>query len=151
MADYLVDASVWAAYFRGRSAAVKGKVDELLDDNRAAACGVVLTELLSAINDEGERRFLEECFRGLPYLEATREVFAAAGQMGADLRQRDEAAPLTDLLLLALAREHRLTLYTFNDRLADLARAQGVAVAAPSAAGPAAPVRSRRGANQRGG
>ncbi len=147
----LVDATVWAEYLRGARADVRERVDKLLDGNRAAACGVVLAALLAGIDGESDRRFLEECLRGVPFLEAGREAFAAAGRMAAALRRRGEAAPLADLLLLALAREHRLALFTFNGRLAALARAQGVAVAAPPAAGPAAPVRSGRSANQRGG
>lgn len=151
MSRCLVDATVWAKYLRGTDRALKDRLDARLDENLAVTSGIVLTELLAGTSREMDRRLLEECFRGLPYLEATRDVFAAAGQMGADLRRQGEDVPLADLLLLALAREHCLTLYTFNDRLAALARAQGVALEAPSAASPSAPVRSGKSASQRGG
>lgn len=147
----LIDATTWAEYLRGGRPDVRAQVDKLLDGNQAFACGVVLAALLAGIDGESDRRFIEECLRGVPYLEAGRAAFAAAGRLGAALRRRGEAAPLADLLLLALAREHRLTLFTLNDRLAGLARAQGVAVAMPPAAGPAVPGRSERSASQRGG
>ena len=147
----LIDATVWAEYLRGGRADVRERVDKLLDGNRAVVCGVVLAALLAGVDGEPDRRFLEECLRGVPFLEAGRDAFAVAGRMAAALRRRGDAAALADLLLLALAREHRLALYTFNDRLAGLARAQGVAVAASPVAGPAAPVRCGRSANHRGG
>jgi predicted nucleic acid-binding protein len=147
----LVDATVWAAYLRGGRPDVRERVDKLLDGNRAVACGVVLAALLSAIDDEHDRRFIEECLRGVPFLESGRDAFAAAGRMAAALRRRGEAAPIADLLLLALAREHRLTLFTLGDRLAALARAQGVALESPPEAKPAAPGRAARSASQQGG
>ena len=36
---------------------------------------------------------------GLPFLEATREIFAAAGKMGAALRKKGITMPLSDLLI----------------------------------------------------
>ncbi len=147
----LIDATVWAEYLRGGRPEIRERIDKLLDENRAVACGPVLATLLAAIAGERERRFLEECLRGLPFLEAGREAFAVAGRMGAALRRRGEAAPLADLLLLALARVHRLTLFTFDDRLASLARAQGAAAESPLPAGPAAPARAARSSTAKGG
>ena len=151
MSAVLVDATVWAEYLPGGPPDMRARVDKLLDGNRAVVCGVVLAALLAGIDGERDRRFLEECLRGVPFLEAGRDAFAVAGRMAAVLRRRGEDASLADRLLLALAREHRLTLFTLDDRLAGLARAQGVAVEATPAASPADPVRSRRSANQRGG
>lgn len=151
MSGRLIDATVWAEYLRGGRADIRDRVDKLLDGNRAVVCGVVLAALLAGVDGERDRRFLEECLRGVPFLEAGRDAFAVAGRMAAAMRRRGEDASLADRLLLALARENRLTLFTLDDRLAGLARAQGVAVEAPPAASPAAPVRPRRSANQRGG
>lgn len=151
MSGCLVDATVWAEYLRGGRADVRERVDKLLDGNRAVVCGVVLAALLAGIDGESDRRFLAECLRGVPFLDAGRDAFAAAGRMAAALRRRGDAASLADRLLLAIAREHRLALFTFDARLAGLARAQGVAVEAPPAASPASPVRCGRSVNQRGG
>lgn len=151
MSGCLIDATVWAEYLRGGRPDIRERVDKLLDHNRAATCGVVLAALLAGVDGERDRRFLEESLRGLPFLEAGREAFAAAGRMGAALRRRGEAAPLADLLLLALAREHRLTLFTFDDRLAGLARALGAAAESPLPAGPAAPARAARSSTAKGG
>lgn len=140
MSGYLVDASVWAEFLRGGKAAVRERVEKLLDGNRAAVTGVVLAELLAAIGDEKERRFLEECLLGLPFLEADRAAFAAAGRMGAALREKGIPAPLSGLLLLALARAHGLTVLTLDGRLPAIARPLGVRVESLKGHGVTSPV-----------
>lgn len=129
MSGYLVDASVWAAYLRGEQAAIKAKLEKFLDENRASISGVILAELLSGIAGEKDREFIKECFLGLPWLETTRETFMAAGKMGAALRLKGIASPLPDLLTLAQARAHGLTVLTLDGRLRKLAGLAGVPAA----------------------
>lgn len=126
MSGYLVDASVWAAYLRGEKAAIKARVDTLLDENRASISGFILAELLAGIAGEKDREFIEECFLGLPWLEATRATFMAAGKMGATLRKKGVTVPLSDLLLAALAKAHGLTVLTLDHPAQSLARLLGV-------------------------
>ncbi len=84
--------------------------------------GIILAELLTGIGNEKEQRFLEECFLGLPYLEASRETFAMAGKMGSTLRRKGITLPISDLLIAALAKIHALTVLTLDNHFFALAR-----------------------------
>ena len=122
MNDYLVDTSVWVEFLRGEKKAIKRRLENLLDENRAIVSGIILAELLTGIGDEKEQRFLEECFLGLPFLEGTREIFATAGKMGATLRKKGITIPVSDLLIAALAKAHAMTVLTLDNHFLTLAR-----------------------------
>jgi predicted nucleic acid-binding protein len=122
MSEYLIDTSVWVEFLRGKKTIIKKRLENLLDENRAVVSGIILAELLTGISDEKEQHFLEECFLGLPYLEATREIFTAAGEMGAALRKKGITMPVSDLLIAALARTHALTVLTLDNHFLTLAR-----------------------------
>lgn len=122
MNKYLVDTSVWVEFLRGKKTIIKKRLENLLDENRAVVSGIILAELLTGVSNEKEQRFLEECFLGLPYLEATREIFTAAGKMGATLRKKGITMPISDLLIAALAKTHALTVLTLDNHFQTLAR-----------------------------
>lgn len=122
MNKYLVDTSVWIEFFRGKKNIIKKRLEKLLDENQAVVSGIILAELLTGISNEKDQRFLEECFLGLPYLETTREMFTAAGKMGAALRKKGITLPISDLLIAALARTHALTVLTLDNHFQTLAR-----------------------------
>ena len=126
MSEYLVDTSVWVEFLRGEKIVIKKRLEILLDENRAVVTGIILAELLTGIANEKEQHFLEECFLGLPFLETTRQVFAAAGKMGATLRKKGITMPISDLLIAALAKAHSLTVLTLDNHFQILARPLGV-------------------------
>ena len=126
MSEYLVDTSVWVEFLRGGKSAIKRRLEKLLDENRAAVTGIILAELLTGIANEKEQRFLEECFLGLPFLEATREIFSMAGEMGATLSKKGITMPISDLLIASLAKAHSLTVLTLDSHFQTLARPLGV-------------------------
>lgn len=126
MNDYLVDTSVWIEFLRGGKTAIKNRLEKLLDENRAVVSGIILAELLIGIHNEEDQDFLEESFLGLPFLEATRDIFAMAGKMGARLRKKGISMPLSDLLIAALAKSHTLTVLTLDHHFQTLARPLGV-------------------------
>jgi len=126
VSNYLVDVSVWAEYLRGEKPAIKERVEKLLDENRAVISGIILAELLTGISNEKDQDFLEESFLGLPFLEATHDIFVMAGKMGAALRKKGITIPLSDLLIAALAKSHTLTVLTLDSHFQTLARPLGV-------------------------
>ena len=126
MSEYLVDTSVWVEFLRGEKIVIKKRLEILLDENRAVVTGIILAELLTGIANEKEQHFLEECFLGLPFLETTRQVFAATGKMGATLRKKGITMPISDLLIAALAKAHSLTVLTLDNHFQILARPLGV-------------------------
>ena len=126
MSEYLVDTSVWVEFLCGEKIAIKKRLEKLLDENRAVVTGIILAELLTGIANEKEQRFLEECFLGLPFLEATREIFATAGKMGAVLRKKGITIPLSDLIIASLAKANDLTVLTLDNHFQTLAHPLGV-------------------------
>jgi len=122
VSEYLVDTSVWVEFLRGKKTIIKKRLENLLDENRAVVAGIIFAELLTGVNNEKDQCFLEECFLGLPYLETSREIFAAAGKMGAALRKKGITMPLSDLLIAALAKTHALTVLTLDNHFQTLAR-----------------------------
>jgi hypothetical protein len=126
VSEFLVDTSVWVEFLRGEKTAIKKRLEKLLDENRAVVSGIILAELLTGIHNEKDQDFLEESFLGLPFLEATREAFASAGKMGAVLRKKGITMPLSDLLIVALAKAHGLTVLTLDNHFQTLARPLGV-------------------------
>jgi len=126
VSEYLVDTSVWVEFLHGEKTAIKKRLENLLDENRAAVSGIILAELLTGIANEKEQHFLEECFLGLYFLETTREIFATAGKMGASLRKKGITMPISDLLIAALAKAHGLTVLTLDNHFQTLARPLGV-------------------------
>ena len=122
MNEYLVDTSVWVEFLRGKKTIIKKRLENLLDENRAVVSGIILAELMTGISNEKDQRFLEECFLGLPYLEATREIFTTAGKMGVVLRKKGITMPISDLLIAALAKTHTLTVLTTDNHFQTLAR-----------------------------
>jgi tRNA(fMet)-specific endonuclease VapC len=128
VSDYLVDTPVWVEFLRGEKIAIKRRLEKLLDGNHAAVTGIILAELLGGIAGEKEQRFLEECFLGLPFLEATREIFVTTGKSRAALRKKGITMPIADLLIATLARAHGLTVLTLDGRFQDLARPLGIKI-----------------------
>ncbi len=126
MNDYLVDTSVWVEFLRGEKVTIKKRLENLLDENRAVVAGIILAELLTGIHNDKDRDFLEESFLGMPFLEATRDIFAMAGKMGATLRKKGITLPISDLLIAALAKAHSLTVLTLDNHFLSLARPLGV-------------------------
>jgi hypothetical protein len=122
VSEYLVDTSVWVEFLRGEKTAIKKRLEKLLDENRAVVSGIILAELLTGIHNEKDQDFLEESFLGLPFLEATRDIFAMAGKMGASMRKKGFNMPLSDLLIAALAKAHGLTVLTLDNHFQTLAR-----------------------------
>ena len=59
MNDYLVDTSVWVEFLRGKKTVIKKRLENLLDENRAAVTGIILAELLTGIGNEKDQDFLE--------------------------------------------------------------------------------------------
>jgi predicted nucleic acid-binding protein len=113
MADVLADTSAWIAALRGADRATKETVDRLLDEDRLVFCGVVEMELLHGIRP-AERRRLLPLFAALPYVEADRADWQAAGELLGDLRAKGVTIPATDALVAALCRRHGFRLLSLD-------------------------------------
>jgi len=104
----MVDTSAWIEYFRRGEGAMVELLRAAIDADAVVCCGVVLTEMLRGAFDAMERAALGRVFDALPYVEATREDWEAAGDLLAQHRGRK--IPVLDGLIAQLCLRHDLAL-----------------------------------------
>ena len=118
----LVDTSAWIAFFRDQGA-VASAVDQALDDDEAALCGPVLTELRRGFTSASERK------RTLPLLSACHQLtqpsnlWDEAGDLGFALARKGITVKTLDLLIATHALFHRLPILTLDSDFRAIARA----------------------------
>lgn len=114
MSMVLVDASAWIEYLRSGEGPLSDRLEKLLEENRAALCGIAIAEVRQGLRPHEERDVLD-LFDTLPYLETTREDYDAAGALLAGLRRGGVTLPVMDGLMAQLALRHEVALLE-NDK-----------------------------------
>lgn len=109
----LVDSSARISYLRSDEGALSVSLEKLLDDNLAALCGIVLTEVRQGLRSH-ERGEVLELFETLPYFETTRNDCERAGALLASLQRQDLTIPAPDGVIAALCFAHELELLEFD-------------------------------------
>lgn len=110
----LVDTSVWIEFFNRPLSREAQMVKELLEADRVALAGAVLTELIHGARSPKERELLARTLSILPFLEPDREDWLRAGFLLNDLRGRGLTLPVTDAILAQLCLRHRLALFSLD-------------------------------------
>ena len=99
---YLIDSSLWIDYFRPRgSSAIKHRVRQILQEDQAMICGIILVEVLRGARNEKEYSILRESLASLPQIPFDAEIFERAAHWGFQLDRRGKIASTTDLLIAA--------------------------------------------------
>lgn len=107
----LIETSAWThALRRAGDAAVRGRVQRLLDDRRAVWCEMVRLELWSGVSGPDERRDLLRLDDALPRVPITDEVRHDAAQLGSRARAKGMRLPASDLLIFSCANRHGLSI-----------------------------------------
>jgi hypothetical protein len=108
----LVDTSAWIDFFAGRDLAHVQKLEHFIRDNRdLALCGIVLTEILQGIADNGIYRRVRRYLRPLIMLPMPERVFVRAAETYRELRSRGITIRKTnDCIIAATALHHRCKL-----------------------------------------
>lgn len=109
----LVDSSARISYLRSDEGALSVSLEKLLDDNLAALCGIVLTEVRQGLRSH-ERGEVLELFETLPYFETTRNDCERAGALLASLQRQGLTIPAPDGVIAALCFAHELELLEFD-------------------------------------
>lgn len=110
----LIDASAWIDYLRSGECPLSDRLEKLLEENRAALCGVAVTEVRQGLSLHEELDVLD-LFETLPYLETTRNDYNAAGALLAGLRNDGITIPVMDGLMAQLALRHGVAMLE-NDK-----------------------------------
>ena len=110
----LIDTSIWIEYFRGKDQELVESVKDLIQTRRATLCGIVLSELLAGVRVKKSRDTLKQTLDALEYAEVSRDTWILAGELSSNLKHQGISAPLTDLILAALALENDSELFTLD-------------------------------------
>jgi predicted nucleic acid-binding protein len=125
----VADTSVWIAFFNRPNSVEKRALDGLIDADAVAIIGVVLTELLQGCRTQKERDEVKETMLALPYIEMTQPLWIKAGETSSALLRRGITLPVPDLILAAVALEHRFQVYSLDN---DFQRITGLTLYKPS-------------------
>jgi predicted nucleic acid-binding protein len=115
----LVDSGVWSSFFSKPSSPEKRLVDVLLDQDRVAITGPVLAEVLRGFRRADQADWVASRFHLAHYLEPNWDDWRRAASLGRDLAAKGHDIPLTDLVIIALARRYDTYVLT-NDPHFDL-------------------------------
>lgn len=107
---YFIDTSVWIDYFRDPRFGLGDVIDALIQDDRVAVNGIVLTELLTGAKGTREFGLLSATLGGLLFLDMPRAFFERAGRHGRLLKSSGISLPMSDLLIATHCLEHDLVL-----------------------------------------
>ena len=118
----LPDTSVWIAYLRSGGEDITRELSATLERREVLACGPVVAELVAGTRPS-DRATLLASLSGLPWAELDHQAWQSVGLLAAELRDRGQAIPLTDLEIAVAAHSSGATLWTADhhfERLAPL-------------------------------
>ena len=116
----IVDTSAWIPFFNRPESAEKRAIDTLIDADRAAMVGVVLAELLQGCRTSKESGIILSEITGLRFLETNFATWRRTGELSAVLRSGGVTLPLPDIVIAALALEHRCQVFTLDPHFAQI-------------------------------
>jgi predicted nucleic acid-binding protein len=107
----LPDTSIWVAYLRTGAERLTQELNLALDRREVLACGPVVAELVAGARAP-DRAALVASLSGLPWADLDHNAWQSAGLLAAELRDRGQTLPLTDLEIAVAAHAAGATLWT---------------------------------------
>ena len=107
----LPDTSIWVAYLRAGVEDITRELGDALKRSEVLACGPVVVELIAGARPH-DRATLLTSLAGLPWADLDRHAWQSVGLLVAELRDRGEILPLTDLEIAVAALTTGATLWT---------------------------------------
>jgi predicted nucleic acid-binding protein len=120
----LVDTSAWIEFFRGRGA-IADRVDQAIEDDEAAICGPVQTELRRGLKSKAERAQVLLNLGSCRLLAEPHQLWEEAGELGFVLGRKGVTVKTLDLMIASYALAHSVAILT-ADRDFTLMRKAGV-------------------------
>ncbi|MEI6790939.1 MAG: PIN domain-containing protein [Myxococcaceae bacterium] len=111
----LVDTCIWIEFFRGTRIYLEG-LTRLINNNNVATIGCVFAELLQGARTERETQLLMQYWRRLPKA-AEDEIWLDAGLLSFQGKWYAKGVGLTDLAIVAAARQNSYTIWTVDKKL----------------------------------
>ena len=117
--NVLVDSTIWIDFFRPHSQ-FGHLVEDLLADDAAWMCGVVVFEVLKGIRSEEEKSKILSIFEILPYAEITKSLWQKASELSVTLRKKGLNLPNSDIFIAAIALEQNLSILTLDRHFGEI-------------------------------
>ena len=118
----LADTSIWVAYLRPGAEQITRELGEMLERRQVLVCGPVVAELVAGARPP-DRATLTKSLAGLPWADLDHQAWQSVGLLAAELRDRGQVLPLTDLQIAVAAHLSGAALWTSDhhfERLAPL-------------------------------
>lgn len=116
----LIDTSYWIEYVNRPGSENMKKVAELIREDRAAATGVVLAELLQGARTNAEMSKIKVSLEAVHWIETDERLYARAGEIGFELRREGITIPTTDCIVAAAAESIGGDLLTLDGHFGDM-------------------------------
>lgn len=113
----LIDTSYWIEYINRPGGERMRRVAGLIREDRAAARGVVLAELLQGARTNAEMSKIKASLEAVHWIETSERLYARAGEIGFDLRRKGITIPTTDCIVAAAAESIGGNLLTLDGHL----------------------------------
>jgi predicted nucleic acid-binding protein len=120
-----VDTVIWSAFFTKPTSHEKRIVDILLDEDRVALTGPILSEVLRGFRRTEQADWVASRMRLAHYFEPAWDDWRNAATLGRELGAKGQEIPLTDLIIAALAQRLHAFVYSIDphfDSIPDLKR-----------------------------
>ena len=99
----IVDTCVWIEFFRKPESKLTRHLKRLLRERKVIMVGMVIAEILQGVKAPKEANLVKQSLEKLPYLEITRNIWEAAGEISSSLRGTGITIPLSDLIIAGVA------------------------------------------------
>lgn len=118
----LIDTSAWIDFFRGRDP-IASRVEQYLEDNRAAYCRPVLTEIRRGLKSAKEQNMVLPLIEGSQFLSQPDSLWEDAGEIGFLVRRHGHTVKTIDLLIACYTIAHSTPLLALDRAFAIIAKA----------------------------
>jgi predicted nucleic acid-binding protein len=113
MSDWVfVDTCIWISFFGQPSSIEKVAVSGLLDSNRVALVGPILSEVLQGCRRKDQADWVASRLQRTHYVEAAWDDWRTAADLGRSLAANGNKLPLSDLLVATVGIRCDASVYT---------------------------------------
>ena len=114
----LVDTSAWIEYLKKTSHPITKEIESALLLNVAAACQLVLAELIQGVRSEKETELILDLASVVKILNESGSTWQQAGFLANKLRKQGKTISLIDCYLAVLAKESKAVILTLDKHFA---------------------------------
>jgi predicted nucleic acid-binding protein len=120
---------VWIEFFRRRSDEVSTLISDLIAQDRARICGLIVAELIQGAKSAKEVEALAEVGSTLKHLPESPALWEKAGRLANKLRRQGRTIHIIDCYLAVLAHENNCPILTLDGHFKTIATVVPISLA----------------------